>query len=489
MCPPKGTFNLIEKHFARFFRGLDSEKSKYHWSSWNNLCKSKYEGGTGMRRLVDVSNTSAIKRWWNLRTNHNLWSSFIISKYCIYKHPVAKTWRNRQSHAWKHLLEVKDQAEENILWNINNGDTNFWWDNWTGKGALAKIHPSPARSHRKRVSDYITQGTWNMTKLSEVLPVTMVNHILTVPIGKHEHEDYHIWAKSEDGKFSTKSVYHKEINHSSHDILFQKVWHNKIPFKISFLAWRVLHRKLSIDELMYKFGNYVVSRCHCCNAPKYETPQHIFIDSNLVVKLWNYFGGPLGILHRKRPIRAVLQGWFGTTPVNMVHKMILNITPLAICWEVWKGITSYKYGDKKKIVYSRVYHNTFWILRTALKLAFPTCDWDQPWHKICELVKRLRPNPKILIVLWELPPEGKDKLNPDGSFLHSSGLAGMRGIVRDCRGNMIMAFAVPKRCSNNNMAEAHAAKYGLEWCTIWLKLMQPNMVWNGVFNRDFVISF
>ncbi|XP_070055169.1 uncharacterized protein [Nicotiana tomentosiformis] len=173
-----------------------------------------------------------------------------------------------------------------------------------------------------------------MTKLSEVLPVTMVNHILTVPIGKHEHEDYPIWAKTEDGKFSTKTVYQKESNHSSHDILFQNIWHNKIPFKISFLAWRVLHRKLPIDELMYKFGNYVVSRCHCCNAPKCETLQLVFIDSDLVVKLWNNFGGPLG----------------------------------------------------------------------------------------------------------------------------------MGGIVRDCRGNMIMTFAVPKRCSSNNMVEAHAAKYGLEWC-------------------------
>nr|XP_009793305.1 PREDICTED: uncharacterized protein LOC104240220 [Nicotiana sylvestris] len=204
----------------------------------------------------------------------------------------------------------------------------------------------------------------------------MVNHTLTVSIGKYEHEDYPIWAISEDGKFSTKSVYQKESNHSSHDILFQIIWHNKIPFKISFLAWRVLHRKLPIDELMYKFGNYVISRCHCCNAPKCETLQHAFIDSDLVVKLWNDFGVPLGIL----PIITILQGWFGTTPVNM------------------------------------------------------------------------------------LPREGTVKLNTDGSFLHSSGLAGMGGIVRDCRGNMLMAFAVPKSCSSNNMAKAHAAKYGLEWC-------------------------
>lgn len=48
MSPPKGTFNLIEKYFAKFFWGSDSEKSKYHWSSWSNLCKGKEEGGTGI---------------------------------------------------------------------------------------------------------------------------------------------------------------------------------------------------------------------------------------------------------------------------------------------------------------------------------------------------------------------------------------------------------------------------------------------------------
>lgn len=126
LSPPKGTFNLIKKYFAKFFWGSDSEKSKYHWSSWSNLCKGKEVGGTGIISLVDISSTLAIKTWWNLRTNQIIWSSFIINKYCINKHPVAKVWRSGRSHTWKHLLEVRDQNEKNIIWIINKGNSNFW---------------------------------------------------------------------------------------------------------------------------------------------------------------------------------------------------------------------------------------------------------------------------------------------------------------------------------------------------------------------------
>lgn len=227
----------------------------------------------------------------------------------------------------------------------------------------------------------------------------MVNYIYTLPIGKQDQEDYPIWEASNDGKFSTKHMYQKNNNEVRHYSMIN-IWHSKVPFKISFLAWRMLRKKLLLDDALFKFGNHMVSKCHCCIAPKCETHQHVFIDSEVAIKLWRSFGGPLGIRHHNRPIREVLQIWFDTKPVNIVHKMILNITPLAICWEIWKGISSCKYGDKKKVVYSSMYQNIFWILRTTLKLAFPRCKLDQSWPKICEIAEKLRPIPNSLVV-WE----------------------------------------------------------------------------------------
>nr|XP_016444964.1 PREDICTED: uncharacterized protein LOC107770200 [Nicotiana tabacum] len=68
MCPPKGTFKLMEKYFSRFFWCASTERIKFHWSSWDNLCFPIDEGGVGIRNQEDIYNTLAIKRWWNFKT-------------------------------------------------------------------------------------------------------------------------------------------------------------------------------------------------------------------------------------------------------------------------------------------------------------------------------------------------------------------------------------------------------------------------------------
>ncbi|MCD7453284.1 hypothetical protein HAX54_020363 [Datura stramonium] len=47
--------------------------------------------------------------------------------------------KGADSNAWRTLMKIKVKAEEYIIWKIQKGDSSFWWDNWTGKGALAKI--------------------------------------------------------------------------------------------------------------------------------------------------------------------------------------------------------------------------------------------------------------------------------------------------------------------------------------------------------------
>lgn len=36
-------------------------------------------------------------------------------------------------------MDIKDHSENYILWKNGKGLVSFWKDNWTGKGALAKI--------------------------------------------------------------------------------------------------------------------------------------------------------------------------------------------------------------------------------------------------------------------------------------------------------------------------------------------------------------
>lgn len=63
MNPPKCTYKILERYLANFFWGANTDKSKYHWSSWKNLCYPEEEGGIGIRCLQDIGDTFTIKRW------------------------------------------------------------------------------------------------------------------------------------------------------------------------------------------------------------------------------------------------------------------------------------------------------------------------------------------------------------------------------------------------------------------------------------------
>ncbi|KAK4729613.1 hypothetical protein R3W88_022601 [Solanum pinnatisectum] len=70
---------------------------------------------------------------------------------------------------------------------------------------------------------------------------------------------------------------------------------------------------------------------------------------------------------------------------------------------------------------------------------------------------------KIHKVHWQRPPEQWVKLNTDGSALSNPGRIGAGGIIRDHRGEMILAFATPLGEGTNNQAEVRAAIFGMTW--------------------------
>ncbi|XP_075106797.1 putative mitochondrial protein AtMg00310 [Nicotiana tabacum] len=137
MKPPKTIFKQIESYFAKYFWGTTDGKQIYHWCSWTNMCYLKEEGGMGFRSMLEISESFSIKRSWRFRTCKSLWADFLKTKYCSRLSPCEKKWSAGLSHSWKKLLQVREKAKANILWNVNNGASSLWWDNWTGIGALA----------------------------------------------------------------------------------------------------------------------------------------------------------------------------------------------------------------------------------------------------------------------------------------------------------------------------------------------------------------
>lgn len=62
-------------------------------------------------------------------------------KYCKKLNPIVVPWRRNGSHVWRKMLECRDIIEHQILWQPKMGSALFWFENWTGLGALYFVTP------------------------------------------------------------------------------------------------------------------------------------------------------------------------------------------------------------------------------------------------------------------------------------------------------------------------------------------------------------
>ncbi|XP_070050939.1 uncharacterized protein [Nicotiana tomentosiformis] len=157
----KVVLSQIEKIIANFFWGKDDINNKFHWKKWSDLCFPILEGEAGFRSLSDFANVFSAKARWNFRTDQSLLNDFLSAKYYKRLHPVARKWPYGQSHNWKRLMEIKEDAEKHILWKIG-------------------------------VNYFFEDGKRNSNKLRNVLPHSIVNDILEIGINIGR-EDKPIW--------------------------------------------------------------------------------------------------------------------------------------------------------------------------------------------------------------------------------------------------------------------------------------------------------
>lgn len=260
---------------------------------------------------------------------------------------------------------------------------SFWWDNWTEKGALANIPPRRNGSTKDKVKEFFSEEDWNVQTIESFLSEDMVQHIENISCGYQDAPYFIYWDATPDRQYSNSSVWQLVRAHKQSDWLSNMLWHNNLPFKISFLSWRLIRGKLPFDDTINRFGKHLISRCSCCSAPERESIHHVFICSEAAQTLWKFFGHPLGIKHQLWPIKGLLSWWWQTRTKNKVHKFLIQIVPVVICWEVWRNRCACRYGNQKKFYKSRMKNQIYWIIRATLNKAFPKCQLTMPWVELC----------------------------------------------------------------------------------------------------------
>uniref|UniRef100_A0A1U7Y3W8 Uncharacterized protein LOC104240759 n=1 Tax=Nicotiana sylvestris TaxID=4096 RepID=A0A1U7Y3W8_NICSY len=269
-----------------------------HWASWNTLCMPIEEGVIGFRSLHDIAKALFSKLWWNFRTKPSLWSAFVCQKYCKKMNSVIVPWK-RRSYIWRKMLECRDLIEHQIFWQTKRGSSLFWFENWTGLGALYFYVPQDFGIDETvhNVHDVTLDGEWDVDRLFEMLPKDLAVHILEKirPPSPQQVLDMPCWMLETRGYFSVKSAWEYTRRRDEPRTAYRMIWVKGLPFKIAFFMWKVWKAKLPLDDFLKRVGYCMPSKCWCCVQPDEESLQHLFFRSETAKTTWKYFLSRAGI--------------------------------------------------------------------------------------------------------------------------------------------------------------------------------------------------
>ena len=230
----------------------------------------------GIRSLQHVFDAFSLKLWWNFRLRQSLWAEFRHLKYCLEVYPYFSDFSPGHSHTWKRMVHVQVVAEKHICWSLDSGSSSFWHDNWLGMEPLYKQVES---FQEHSVADFVMEGRWDLQSLNRVLPPGWVQQVLGVAPPTAAKADEMIWAPTNSGEFTISSAYQIMRNECNASSLFP---YQALSSKISFFMLRLMYGRLSLMDVLHKFGFLDPSKCFYCSLrPSPKTISHIFFTGEV----------------------------------------------------------------------------------------------------------------------------------------------------------------------------------------------------------------
>ncbi|OVA19183.1 Reverse transcriptase zinc-binding domain [Macleaya cordata] len=105
---------------------------------------------------------------------------------------------------------------------------------------------------------------------------------------------------------------------------------------MSIFLWRFLNNAIPVDVRIQDCAISLASGCLCCVHRNIKSMDHLFLNGEIAVFLWDRLS-PLFGIHRTnyRDLREFILAWF-----NVAHRMsqmgkLATLFPMAIMWEIW----------------------------------------------------------------------------------------------------------------------------------------------------------
>ncbi|KAK3189923.1 hypothetical protein Dsin_029484 [Dipteronia sinensis] len=294
---PVGVVQRIEKIQRSFLWRDGVLKRKFHAEDRVEVCKSKANGGLGIRRILDKSKALLAKWIWRFgREENSLWRRVICSKY-----KAGTRTENVINDGF--LIVVGREAR-----------ANFWSDiKVEGKCfALAKEKDGVVGNF-----GYWTGQRWEI---------------------RNQFQDVIAWSANTNGTFSVGCFRRALESLEEAKVSVPKfLWKGICPPNMEIFLWQLWRGKVMKREVLYRCGMDQLSCLDCpfCNK-EIETIDHLFLHCSWSNSLWidcMAWWGVVGCINKS--VKEWLTGWVGLCPATKNERVWSSLF-VAIVWTIWE---------------------------------------------------------------------------------------------------------------------------------------------------------
>ncbi|MQL84301.1 hypothetical protein Taro_016810 [Colocasia esculenta] len=279
--------------------------------------------------------------------------------------------------------------------------------------------------------------------------------------------DFQACVAAADGLFTSSSM--RKISQVVISAGWDKLWSPAVPLKWSILAWRLAKGCVPTDDVLAGCGIPLCSMCSCCSSPTIESGTHLFFNSDVAKAVWGSLFDILQfhnsiVLNPTHGVICFLSDQPGCSSFGKLVRFIF----LSVLWELWCSRNRSRF-DSVAMTSSHVLIKVRMNVQDAIAASLLVLKDIAPvqitflsqWGIHVQQSSNRIPR----IVRWLLPSTGRFKLNVDGAFKRSMGIAAGGGVLRNDRGDVIFCFANRYPHIRSSLeTEALALRDGLSLC-------------------------
>ncbi|XP_028786182.1 uncharacterized protein LOC114742086 [Neltuma alba] len=174
------------------------------------------------------------------------------------------------SKLWHFICQQSDIVDMGSRWQIRKGQSvNFFNDTWLFEKQSIKevcLRPLSAEEEESTVSEWVVNGTWDFTRLSNLVPNEVMQRLISkLPPMTAAGDDILAWNATTNGDFTVKSAYYliEQSQPNSYSSTYNAIWKWTGFERIRVSLWIAFNNRLPTNAWRSKWAGTSPICSHC----------------------------------------------------------------------------------------------------------------------------------------------------------------------------------------------------------------------------------